>query len=148
MFESLSQRLQSVFARMAKRGTLTESDVDEALREIRTALLTADVHLSVVKKLCADIKTRAVGERVTDQVRPGEQVVKIVYDELVRLMGGDAGKPSAPGEAVIGVRFAASGPTVILMAGLQGSGKTTTCAKLARLLRSRGRNPLLVAADM
>ncbi len=148
MFESLSQRLQSVFARIAKRGTLTEPDVDEALREIRTALLTADVHLAVVKKLCADIRDRAIGEKVISQVRPEQQVVKIVYDELVRLMGGDDVKPSVPGESVIPIRWAAAGPTVILMAGLQGSGKTTTCAKLARYLKSKGRRPLLVAADM
>ena len=148
MFESLSQRLQSVFAKIAKRGKLTEPDVDEALREIRTALLTADVHLTVVKKLCADIKARAVGEKILDDVRPEHQVVKIVYDELVRLMGGDDVKPSAPGEGVIPIRWAVDGPTVILMAGLQGSGKTTTCAKLARYLKSKGRRPLLVAADM
>src|SRR6185503_20982564 len=113
MFESLSQRLQSVFAKIARRGTLTEADVDEALREIRTALLTADVHLGVVKKLCADIKARAVGEKVLEQVRPEQQVVKIVYDELVRLMGGDDVKPSMPGETVIPIRWAADGrPTV------------------------------------
>ena len=148
MFESLSQRLQSVFAKIAKRGTLTEADVDEALREIRTALLTADVHLSVVKKLCADIRARAVGEKVVEQVRPDHQVVKIVYDELVRLMGGDDVAPSVPGASVIPIKWAASGPTVILMAGLQGSGKTTTCSKLARYLKGKGHRPLLVAADM
>jgi signal recognition particle subunit SRP54 len=148
MFESLSQRLQSVFAKIAKRGTLTEPDVEEALREIRTALLTADVHLTVVKKLCADIRERAVGEKVAGGVRPEQQVVKIVYDELVRLMGGEASQPSVPGAAVIPIQWAASGPTVILMAGLQGSGKTTTCAKLAKYLKARGRKPLLVAADM
>src|SRR6185503_1830497 len=97
MFESLSRRLQSVFAKIANRSTLTEADVDEALREIRTALLTADVHLAVVKKLCADIKARAVGENVVLSVRPDQQVVKIVYDELVRLMGGEESKPSLPG---------------------------------------------------
>jgi len=148
MFESLSQRLQSAFARLSRRGTLTEADVDEALREIRTALLAADVHLSVVKKLAADIRERAVGEKVLTQVRPEQQVVKIVYDELVRLMGGDPAVPSGPGDGTIPFRWAATGPTVILMAGLQGSGKTTTCAKLARHLKSKGRNPLLVAADM
>jgi signal recognition particle subunit SRP54 len=148
MFESLSQRLQSVFAKIAKRGTLTEPDVEEALREIRTALLTADVHLAVVKKLCADIRERAVGEKVAGGVRPEQQVVKIVYDELVRLMGGEAARPSAPGAAVIPIQWAATGPTVILMAGLQGSGKTTTCAKLAKYLKAKGRKPLLVAADM
>jgi len=148
MFESLSRRMESVFAKIAKRGTLTEADVDEALREIRTALLAADVHLSVVKKVCADIRARAIGEKVIGQVRPEQQVVKIVYDELVRLMGGDETKPSAPGENAIALRWAPSGPTVVLMAGLQGSGKTTTCAKLAKHLKSRGRRPLLVAADM
>ena len=148
MFESLSQRLQSAFSRLTRRGTLTESDVDEALREIRTALLAADVHLSVVKKLTADIRERTVGEKVIAQVRPDQQVVKIVYDELVRLMGGDPAAPSGPGDGTIPIRWAASGPTVVLMAGLQGSGKTTTCAKLARHLQSKGRNPLLVAADM
>src|SRR5262245_46319201 len=119
MFESLSQRLQSVFSKIARKGSLTEADVDEALREIRTALLTADVHLSVVKKLCADIRQRAVGEKLIEQVRPEQQVVKIVYDELVRLMGGEDVKPSMPGEAVIPIKWSASGPTVILMAGLQ-----------------------------
>ncbi len=148
MFESLSRRLESVFAKIAKRGTLTEPDVDEALREIRTALLAADVHLSVVKKLCADIKARAVGEKVIGSVRPEQQVVKIVYDELVRLMGGEDAKPSVPGETTIPIRWASSGPTVVLMAGLQGSGKTTTCAKLAKYLKGKGRRPLLVAADM
>jgi signal recognition particle subunit SRP54 len=148
MFESLSQRLQSVFSRLGRRSTLTEADVEEALREIRTALLTADVHLSVVKKLTADIRARAIGEKVLESVRPDQQVVKIVYDELVRLLGGEPGAISAPGDVGIPIRWAAKGPTVILMAGLQGSGKTTTCAKLARFLKSKGRNPLLVAADM
>lgn len=148
MFESLSQRLQSAFSRLGKRGTLTEQDVDDALREIRTALLTADVHLSVVKSLVADIRERAVGEKVIESVQPAQQVVKIVHDELVQLMGGEVGKGAAPGELAIPIKWAAKGPTVILMAGLQGAGKTTTCAKLARFLKAKGRNPLLVAADM
>lgn len=148
MFESLSQRLQTAFSRLGKRGTLTEADVDEALRAIRTALLTADVHLSVVKRLVADIRERAVGEKVLESVEPGQQVVKIVHDELVRLMGGDDVKPSLPGQSEIPIEWAAKGPTVVLMAGLQGAGKTTTCAKLARFLKSKGRRPLLVAADM
>jgi len=148
MFDSLAQRLQSVFSRLGRRSTLTESEVDEALREIRTALLAADVHLSVVRKLTADIRARAVGDDVIHSVRPDQQVAKIVYDEIVRLLGGEPGKVSAPGDASIPIRWSATGPTVILMAGLQGSGKTTTCAKLAAYLRSKGRNPLLVAADM
>ncbi len=148
MFESLTQRLQSAFARLGKRGQLTEADVDEALREIRTALLTADVHLGVVKKVIADLRAKAVGEKLIEAVRPDQQVVKMVYDELVRLMGGEDAKPSVQGDATIGIRWSTSGPTVILMAGLQGSGKTTTCAKLARYLRAKGRRPLLVAADM
>jgi signal recognition particle subunit SRP54 len=148
MFESLSQRLQSAFAKLQRRGTLTEADVDEALRAIRTALLTADVHLAVVKKLVADIRARAVGEKVLESVRPDQQVVKIVHDELVRLMGGDDVEPALPGQTPIPIKWAARGPTVILMAGLQGSGKTTTCAKLARFMKSKGRQPLLVAADM
>lgn len=149
MFDSLSQRLQAMFSRLGRKSTLTEADVEEALREIRTALLAADVHLSVVKKLTADIRARAVGEKVIESVRPDQQVVKIVYDELVRLLGGEPGKVSAPGgDGAIPIRWSPRGPTVILMAGLQGSGKTTTCAKLARYLRAKGRNPLLVAADM
>ncbi len=148
MFDSLAQRLQSTFARIAGRGTLSESDVDEALREIRTALLTADVHLSVVKKLVKDIRDRAVGEKVIESVQPGQQVAKIVHDELLRLIGGDDVKPSIPGESVLPINWAVKGPTVILMAGLQGSGKTTTCGKLAQFLKSKGRRPLLVAADM
>ncbi len=148
MFESLSQRLQAAVSRLGRRGTLTESDVDEALRAIRTALLTADVHLSVVRDLVERIRERAVGERVIENVRPDQQVVKIVHDELVRLMGGDEVQPSVPGRTEIPIRWSPRGPTVILMAGLQGAGKTTTCAKLARFLKSKGRRPLLVAADM
>ncbi len=148
MFDSLTQRLQSAFSKLGRKGELKDSDVDDALRGIRTALLTADVHLSVVKQLVADIRERAIGEKVLESVQPEQQVVKIVHDELVRLMGGDDVKPSMPGDATIPIQFAARGPTVILMAGLQGAGKTTTCAKLANYLKSKGRRPLLVAADM
>ena len=147
MFESLTQRLQDAIGALTRKGTLTEADVESALRAVRTALLTADVHVSVVKKLVADIRERAVGEKVLESVRPDQQVVKIVHDELVRLMGGEVGVQSAPGAEIV-LNWAARGPTVVLMAGLQGAGKTTTCAKLGRLLKSRGRNPLLVAADM
>ncbi len=148
MFESLSQRLTDAFSRLGRSGSLTEADVDEALRSIRTALLTADVHLSVVKKLVNDIRERAVGENVLESVEPGQQVIKIVHDELVRLMGGDDVAPSVPGQTDIQIKWALKGPTVILMAGLQGAGKTTTCGKLARFLKSKGRRPMLVAADM
>ncbi len=147
MFESLTERLQTAFSKLTRKGELAESDVDEALRAVRTALLTADVHLQVVKKLVADIRARAVGEKVLESVQPDQQVIKIVHDELVRLMGGDDAAASMPG-AEISLNWSPRGPTVILMAGLQGAGKTTTCAKLARFLRSKGRNPLLVAADM
>ncbi len=139
MFESLTGHLSSLVQRLSGRGALTEKDVDEALREIRTALLGADVAYQVVRDFCARVRERAVGVDVLRAVQPGQQVIKIVHDELVSLMGekprGIA--PAPPGR-----------PTIILVAGLQGSGKTTTCAKLARLLIRKGRRPLLVAADL
>jgi signal recognition particle subunit SRP54 len=139
MFESLSKSLQSVVQRLTGRGALTEKDVDEALREVRTALLGADVAYKVAKDFCARVRAKAVGQEVLKSVHPGHQVVKVVHDELVALMGEKPrGIPSA----------SPARPTVILVAGLQGSGKTTTCAKLARLLMKRGRRPLLVAADL
>jgi signal recognition particle subunit SRP54 len=139
MFESLSRSLQSVVQRLSGRGALGEADVDEALREVRTALLGADVAYRVAKDFCARVREKAVGRAVLESVRPGHQVVKIVHDELVALMGE---KPRAIAPA------AGGRPTVVLVAGLQGSGKTTTCAKLALALRKRGRRPLLVAADL
>jgi signal recognition particle subunit SRP54 len=139
MFENLAKTLHGVVQRLTSRGALTETDVDEALREVRTALLGADVAVSVAREFCAKVREKAVGKEVLASVRPGQQVVKIVHDELVALLGekhrGIA--PAAPGR-----------PTVILVAGLQGSGKTTTCGKLARLLMKKGRRPLLVAADL
>jgi len=139
MFETLSRGLSSIFERLAGRGALSEKDVDEALREIRTALLGADVAYQVVRDFCVRVRAKAVGQEVLKSVQPGQQVVKIVHDELVALMGEKpTGIPAAP----------PGRPTVILMAGLQGSGKTTTCAKLARLLMKQGRRPLLVAADL
>ena len=139
MFESLSKSLQSVVQRLSGRGVLTEGDVDEALREVRTALLGADVGYKVARDFCARVREKAVGQAALKSVNPGHQVVKAVHDELVALMG-EKSRPLAPST---GTR-----PTIVLVAGLQGSGKTTTCAKLALLLKKKGRRPLLVAADL
>jgi signal recognition particle subunit SRP54 len=136
MFESLSDRLQAVFDRLNKRGILTEQDVDVALREVRVALLEADVNFKVVKDFLARVRTRAIGAEVHKSLTPGQAVVKIVHEELLATLGEpgtlDMGGPS---------------PHVIMLVGLQGSGKTTTAAKLAVRLRSNGMRPLLVAAD-
>jgi len=139
MFESLSKSLQSVVQRLSGRGSLTEGDVDEALREVRTALLAADVAYKVAREFCARVREKAVGVEVLKSVQPGQQVIKLVHDELVALMGE---KPRALASGTGGR------PVVVLVAGLQGSGKTTTCAKLAKLLKKKGRRPLLVAADL
>ena len=138
MFESLSDRFESVLGRLRSKGRLTEADVDEALREIRVALLDADVNINVVKNFCARIRERAVGEEVSKALNPGQQMVKIVNDELTATLGGET----------IRITYNAKPPTVVLMAGLQGSGKTTNSAKLARWFKSQGRHPLLVGADL
>ncbi|MBI4614233.1 MAG: signal recognition particle protein [Planctomycetes bacterium] len=138
MFETISQGFQAVFDKIARRGRLTEDNIRDGIREVRTALLAADVNFQVVKKFTDAVVARAIGEQVVKNVDPGQQIVKIVYDELERLMGPvDNRIPLAP-----------DGPTVLMMVGLQGSGKTTTCGKLARLLQKRGARPLLVAADV
>jgi signal recognition particle subunit SRP54 len=137
MFDQLSDRLQETLSGVRSRGKLTEADVDAAMREIRLALLEADVNFKVVKRFTAQVKERCLGAGVLDSLNPGQQVVKIVNEELAVLMGG-AGRDLA---------MAASGTTVILMAGLQGSGKTTACAKLARHLAKEGRKPALAACD-
>src|ERR671923_1405856 len=124
MFDTLSERLQTALADVRSRGTLTEEDINKAMRAIRLALLEADVNFQVVKRFTAAVKERALGADVLESLNPGQQVVKIVSDELTTLMGG-AGRDLA---------FARPGPTVVVMAGLQGSGKTTACAKLARHL--------------
>jgi len=137
MFESITESLQSAFARF--RGTrLTESNIQDGLRQIRQALLEADVHFMVAKDLLAAVSERAVGEKVVDSVRPEQQIVKIFQDVLTEAMGS----PTGP------LPLAEKSPTVIMLCGLQGSGKTTTAGKLARLLKKRGRNPALVAADL
>src|SRR5690606_2156495 len=133
----LSQRLQDAFRRLRGRGKLTEADVDEALRGLRMALLEADVNFRVVKTFIERVRERAVGQEVLRSLTPAQQVIKIVYEELARLMGGQAAHLATAPEP----------PTVILLCGLQGSGKTTTAAKLAAWLRRNGRRPLLVAAD-
>jgi signal recognition particle subunit SRP54 len=138
VFDQLSERLQSTLSDVRSRGKLSEADVDAAMREIRLALLEADVNFKVVKSFTAALKERCLGEEVLGSLDPGQQVVKIVNEELTALMGG-AGRELA---------FTASGPTVILMAGLQGSGKTTACAKLARRLGEDGRDVALAACDV
>src|ERR671915_1573136 len=136
MFDALSDRLQTALGDVRSRGKLTEDDVNKAMRQVRLALLEADVNFKVVKQFTAAVKERALGQDVLGSLNPGQQVVKIVNDELARLMGG-AGRDLA---------LARPGPTVILMAGLQGSGKTTACAKLARHLREEHRMDVGVAA--
>ena len=137
MFDQLSDRLQETLSGVRSRGKLSEADVDRAMREIRLALLEADVNFKVVKQFTSQVRERCIGEGVLESLNPGQQVVKIVQEELAALMGG----------ASRDLAFASSGPTVILMAGLQGSGKTTACAKLAKLLAKQGKRPALVACD-
>ena len=138
MFDDLAARLQGVFSKLTGRGHLSEGDVDAAMREIRMALLEADVNFKIVKEFVARVRVRAVGADVMTSLTPGQTVVKIVLEELTALMGG--------GES----RLALSGrvPNVVMLVGLQGSGKTTATAKLANLLRKQGRRPLMVACDV
>jgi len=138
VFDQLSDRLQGTLSVLRSRGKLSEADVDSAMREIRLALLEADVNFKVVKAFTAELKERCLGAGVLDSLDPGQQVVKIVNEELSTLMGG-AGRDLA---------FASSGPTVILMAGLQGAGKTTACAKLAAHLKREGKDTALAACDL
>ncbi|WP_206831177.1 signal recognition particle protein [Alicyclobacillus fructus] len=138
MFESLSNNLQAVFQRLRGRGRLTEADVDEAMREIRRALLAADVNVKVVRDFVERVRVRAVGQDVLKSLTPGQQVVKIVYEELTELMGGSQAR----------IRMAPKPPTVVMLVGLQGAGKTTTAAKLALSFRQQSHRPLLVAADV
>jgi signal recognition particle subunit SRP54 len=138
MFETISGRLSDVFGRLRAKGRLSEADVDAALREVRLALLEADVSLSVVRSFLGRVRERAVGSEVAASLTPGQQVVKIVHEELIATLGSSA----AP------LATASRSPLVVLVAGLQGSGKTTSAAKLARHLQTRGRRPLLVAADL
>ena len=138
MFESLSDRLGGVFKRLRGKGRLTEAEVDEVMGEIRTALLEADVNVGVVRNVVGRIREQAIGSQVSAALDPGQQIIKIVNAELVAMLGGETLK----------ISYASQPPTVVLMAGLQGSGKTTSAAKLASWFRSQGRNPLLVGADL
>jgi signal recognition particle subunit SRP54 len=138
MFENLQEKLQRAFKTLRGQATLTEENIDEALREIRLALLEADVNLKVVKQLIDQIRAKSVGQEVMTALSPGEQVIKILRDELVEVLGKDTAR----------LKFASQPPTVVLMAGLQGSGKTTTSGKLANWLKQGGHRPLLVSVDV
>jgi signal recognition particle subunit SRP54 len=138
MFENLSEKLQRTFKNLRGEGKLTEENVNEALREIRLALLEADVNVKVVKQLLDTVKEKALGSEVMTALSPGEQMVKVVRDELVAILGADTAK----------IKFASQPPTVVLMAGLQGSGKTTTSGKLAGWFKKGGHRPMLVSVDV
>ena len=137
MFDALSDRLGSIFDRIRNRGRLSEADVDEILREIRVALLDADVATAVIRPFLDAVRARAVGEEVSKALTPAQQITKIVYEELTNVLG-----EHAP------IRFGSRTPSVVMMVGLQGSGKTTASAKLAHHLKQKGKRPFLVAADL
>jgi signal recognition particle subunit SRP54 len=138
MFDSLSTRLQGIFDRLGGRGRLTEDNIQEALREVRVALLEADVNFKVVRSFIERVRAKAVGQDVLTSLTPGHQVVKIVHDELVELLGGSGHR----------LAMAPHPPTIVMLMGLQGSGKTTTAAKLARMYGKQGLHPILAAADI
>jgi signal recognition particle subunit SRP54 len=138
MFENLTSKLQRAFKNLRGQGALTEENIQEPLREIRMALLEADVNVKVVKQLLDQIQIKALGQQVAGSLSPGEQVVKIMHDELIEILGRDTAR----------IKFASQPPTVVLMAGLQGSGKTTTSGKLANWFKNGGHRPLLVSVDV
>ncbi|MDD7408742.1 MAG: signal recognition particle protein [Anaerovoracaceae bacterium] len=137
-FEGLSEKLQDLFKNLRSKGTLTEADVNTAMREVKLALLEADVNFKVVKKFVANVKEKCLGEEVLSSLTPGQQVIKIVNEELTQLMGGTVSK----------LTYSDSGFTVYLLAGLQGTGKTTTAGKLANYLKKEGKKPMLAACDV
>lgn len=137
-FENLSEKLQGTFKKLKGKGVLTEADINDAMREVKLALLEADVNFKVVKEFVAEVKEKALGQGVLESLTPGQQVIKIVNDTLVDLMGGTNSK----------LTFSPSGFTVLLMVGLQGTGKTTTCGKLAAYLKKHGKKPMLAACDI
>ena len=138
LFSSLSERLNHIFSKLTKRGKLTELEIRTAMREVRIALLEADVNIKVAKQFIAEVSEKAVGQQVLDSLNPAQQVIKIVNDELIALMGSGNAK----------LEVSSKPPTVILMCGLQGAGKTTLCGKLALQLKKQGKKPLLVACDI
>ena len=138
MFEALTEKFNDVFRKMSGRGRISEDNVRDAMRQVRQALLEADVNYAVARQFCDDVTRKAIGQEVIQSLRPGELMVKIVHDELVELMG-----PVDPK-----VYYVSPPPTIIMMAGLQGSGKTTTCGKLAKLIMRQGHHPLMVACDL
>ena len=137
-FEGLSDKLAAAFKKLRNRGKLSEADVKEAMREVRLALLEADVNYKVAKEFTNSVAQQAIGANVTESLTPAQMVIKIVHEELIRLMGGEAAR----------INTASKGPTVVMLCGLQGSGKTTHGAKLAKLLRSKGHRPMLVGCDI
>ena len=137
-FESLSERFQAAFKKLRGKGKLSEEDVSEALKEMRRALLEADVNFAVTKDFIKRVREKAVGEEVFGSLNASQTVIKIVRDELAELLGGTQSR----------IAMASKPPTIIMLVGLQGAGKTTTAAKLAKKLRAQGKNPLLVAADV
>ena len=138
LFASLSERLNHIFSKLTKRGRLTELEIKTAMREVRVALLEADVNVKVAKQFCADVSEKAVGQKILESLNPAQQVIKIVNEELINLMGSQSAK----------LTVAPNPPTVIMMCGLQGAGKTTLCGKLALLLKKGGKKPLLVGCDV
>jgi len=138
MLETISAKLESLFKKIRGRGLLTEQNIDEMLREVRLALLESDVHFKVAKSFCASVREKAVGKAVLESFTPGQQVLKIVLEELTQLLGGESK----------GLPLSSEPPTVVMLVGLQGSGKTTTAGKIARFFKGKGRRVLLVAADL
>src|SRR3954447_4118103 len=138
MFDALTDKFSNVFRSLSGRGKISEENIRESMKEVRTALLEADVNFNVVKEFTDKVVEKAIGQHVINSLQPGQLMVKIVYDELLELLG--------PVDTQI--YFVQPGPTVIMMCGLQGSGKTTTCGKLAMYLKSKGRHPMLAAVDL
>ena len=137
-FEGLSSRLQEITRKLKGKARITESDLKEVTREVKLALLEADVNYKIVKEFVKTIEEKALGQDVLKSLTPGQQVIKIVKDELIELLGGTESR----------INFTPNPPTIIMLVGLQGSGKTTTAGKLANIIRKQGKNPLLVACDV
>lgn len=137
-FESLSEKLQNTFKKLKGKGVLTEADINDAMREVKLALLEADVNIQDSKRIRGDVKEKCLGQEVLQSLTPGQQVIKIVNEQLTDLMGGTGSK----------LTYSPSGFTVLLMVGLQGTGKTTTCGKLATYLKKNGKKPMLCACDI